>query len=400
MFQALRLLPIGLIITASLCEPADAADARVPALADLSLEQLREIVVTSVSRREQRLDQVAASAYVVGADDIRRFGATTLPEALRLAPRLDVARADANQYAISARGFNNVLANKMLVLIDGRTVYTPLFSGVFWESQDVMLDDVERIEVITGPGTALWGTNAVNGMIHVLTKPAAQTQGSLVSAHAGSRARGAALRHGGQLRPDAHYRVYAKAYDRSNSELASGQPVRDAADGMQLGFRADWGSVRDAVTLQGDVYRASIDQLPQGRRDRRGESPGTVAASIQQRRAGDAAGVLGPHHARAAAAVRRDARHPRRRRAVRFSRRLAAPVAPGRRRTADRRRHHDRRNAGDRAGRQAHELVASVRAGPDRAAQGSGAHPGGQRRAQSVHRHRNLAERAAGLASQ
>jgi iron complex outermembrane receptor protein len=122
-------------------------------LADLSLEQLSAIEVTSVSRRPERLSDAPASIYVISAEDIRRSGVTTLPDALRLAPNLLVARADANQYAISARGMNNVAANKMLVMIDGRTVYTPLFSGVFWEAQDVMLEDVERIEVISGPGT-------------------------------------------------------------------------------------------------------------------------------------------------------------------------------------------------------------------------------------------------------
>src|SRR5262249_49219929 len=142
--------------------------AAVPQLKDLvelDLEQLARITVTSVTLREQRLSDAPASIYVINADDIRRSGATTLPEALRLAPNPQVARADANQYAISARGFNNVLANKMLVLVDGRTVYSPLFSGVFWEAQQVMLEDVERIEVISGPDATLWGANAVNGVI-------------------------------------------------------------------------------------------------------------------------------------------------------------------------------------------------------------------------------------------
>ena len=124
-------------------------------LADLSLEQLTNVEVTSVSRHAEPLADAPASIYVIGAEDIRRSGATTIPELLRLAPNLIVARADTNQYAISARGFNNVLANELLVLIDGRTVYTPLFSGVFWEAQDVLLEDVERIEVISGPGAAL-----------------------------------------------------------------------------------------------------------------------------------------------------------------------------------------------------------------------------------------------------
>ena len=156
---------------------ADAAGQHLAALADLSLEQLSDIVVTSASRREQRVVDAPWSIYVITSEDIRRSGVRTLPEALRLAPNLQVARADANQYAITARGFGNVLANKLLVMIDGRTVYSPLFSGVFWEARDVMLEDVERIEVLDGPQTTLWGTNAVNGVINVITRSASATQG-------------------------------------------------------------------------------------------------------------------------------------------------------------------------------------------------------------------------------
>lgn len=151
------------------------ADTRSASLADLTLEQLSNIVVTLVSRRNESLSDAAASVYVISAEDIRRSGVVSLPEALRLAPNLQVARADANQYAITARGFNSVLANKMLVMIDGRTVYSPLFSGVFWEAQDVLLDDVDRIEVVSGPGGTLWGINAVNGIIHVITRSGENT---------------------------------------------------------------------------------------------------------------------------------------------------------------------------------------------------------------------------------
>src|SRR6476469_2652176 len=160
---------------------ADLVVARAADLTELSLEQLSNIVVMSVARRDESLASAAASVYVITAEEIRRSGATSLPEALRLAPNLDVARADTNQYAISARGFNNVLANKLLVLIDGRTVYTPLFSGVFWEAQDVLLADVDRIEVISGPGGTLWGTNAVNGVINIITRSSQRTQGAFVS---------------------------------------------------------------------------------------------------------------------------------------------------------------------------------------------------------------------------
>lgn len=233
-------------------------------LADLSLEQLSEIVVTSASLRDEPLLEVAASVYVITAEDIRRSGVTTLTEALRLAPTLDVARVDATQYAISARGFNNVLANKMLVMIDGRSIYSPLFSGVFWDAQDVLLGDVERIEVVTGPSSAQWGTNAVNGLIHVITRPAAATQGGLVRGSAGKRERGGSLRYGGAFPGNSdehsgHWRLYAKTFDRSHSDNADGSPVKDQADGQQAGFRADWSRHGDALTLQGDMYRSVID---------------------------------------------------------------------------------------------------------------------------------------------
>lgn len=148
------------------------------ALAELSLEQLSDIVVTSVSRRDERLSDVASSVYVIGREDIRRSGATSLQEALRLAPNLQVARLNAAEYAITARGGLSTTANKLLVLIDGRTVYSPLFSGVFWDAQAVMLSDIERIEVISGPGASTWGANAVNGVINVITRAAADSAGS------------------------------------------------------------------------------------------------------------------------------------------------------------------------------------------------------------------------------
>src|SRR5258708_18664354 len=171
--------------------------AQAPDLADLELEQLTRITVTSASRREERLVEAPASIFVISAEDIRRSGANSIPEVLRLAPNLHVARADNNQYAISARGFNNVLANKMLVLIDGRAVYSPLFSGVFWEAQDTMLHDIERIEVISGPAATLWCANGVDGVRNIITFPAAKTQGILAVAGVGNREAGAGIRYRG-----------------------------------------------------------------------------------------------------------------------------------------------------------------------------------------------------------
>ena len=237
-----------------------------PYLADLTLEQLSEIVVTSVSRREESIADAAAAVFVITSEDIRRSGATTLPEVLRLAPNLDVARADGNQYVISARGFNNILADKLLVMIDGRTLYTPLFSGVWWEAQSVMLEDIDRIEVVSGPGGTAWGTNAVNGVINIVTRAASASQGLLVSAGAGNRERGAAVRQGGELTNGGHYRVYGSYRNSSHTERADGSNVYDGANHRQAGFRADWGAGADAFTLQGDAYDADIDQ-PNDRRE-------------------------------------------------------------------------------------------------------------------------------------
>jgi iron complex outermembrane receptor protein len=239
----------------------------LPDLATLSLDQLSNIVVTTVSRHEESLGSAAASIYVITAEDIRRSGATTLPEALRLAPNLLVARADVNQYAISAGGFNNVLANRMLVMIDGRIVYSPLYSGVFWEVQDVLLQDVERIEVISGPGSALWSPNAVNGVINVITRRANDTQGTLAEIGGGNRSRQAEARYGGRIGEDGYYRVYGKTQHFAHGKHADGTAVDDASERSQGGFRLDWGDADNGTTVQGDLYTNSIDQLVGGARD-------------------------------------------------------------------------------------------------------------------------------------
>ncbi|HZF78677.1 MAG TPA: TonB-dependent receptor, partial [Rubrivivax sp.] len=234
-------------------------------LADLSLEQLSDLVVGTVSRFDERLDGAAASVFIITADDIRRSGATTLPQVLRLAPTLDIARANSSQYAISARGFANVLANKTLVLIDGRTLYTPLFSGVFWEAQDIVLEDIDRIEVITGPSTALWGSNAVNALIHVITRSAAATQSTLAQARIGNREHVGVVRQGFALGQSGHLRAYAKAYDRDASQRADGSSFNDSSKGQQLGFRADWALAAGGLTVQGNFYQGEVDQLPSAR---------------------------------------------------------------------------------------------------------------------------------------
>src|SRR5688572_3752949 len=230
-------------------------------LADLSLEQLTRIPVTSTTRREQMLASVPASLFVITQDDIRRSGATSIPEVLRLAPNLHVARADAFQYVISARGFSNTLANKMLVLVDGRTVYTPLFSGVFWEAQDRLLEHIDRIEVISGPGGTLWGANAVNGVISIITKSSAETQGLAINAGAGSHERVGEARHGGRL-GSGHYRVYAKYADRDSLRTAEGADIGDDGRTLTLGARADWETPGRRVMVRADAQRGEIDGGP------------------------------------------------------------------------------------------------------------------------------------------
>jgi len=230
-------------------------------LADLSLEQLTQVTVTSASRREERLIDAAASIFVITAEDIRRSGATSLPEVLRLAPNLLVVRGDTSQHIVSARGNLVGTANKMLVLVDGRTIYTPLFSGVFYDATAVMLEDVERIEVISGPGATLWGTNAVNGVINVTTKSAKQTQGGLLAAGAGNQEMGGSVRIGGGAGIDGAIRGYARYFDRDEHRLESGASARDASKRWQAGFRGDWDRRGTGLTFQGDVYKAEVDNL-------------------------------------------------------------------------------------------------------------------------------------------
>ena len=234
---------------------------KVPALADLSLEELMNIEVTSVARREQTMASAPAAIFAITQDDLRRSGVTSLPEALRMVPGLAVGRVDAYSWAISSRGFNDPFANKLLVLIDGRSVYTPLFSGVYWDVQDTPLEDIERIEVVRGPGATLWGANAVNGVINIITKSAKQTQGGLVSVGAGTEEQGfGVVRYGGKFSDDAYFRVYAKYFNRDSSVLPDGNPANDRWNMARGGFRSDWEpSTQNQLTLQGDVYSGTLD---------------------------------------------------------------------------------------------------------------------------------------------
>jgi iron complex outermembrane receptor protein len=250
---------------------AQQPDTAAQALKRMSIEQLMTLEVTSVSKRPERLGQTASAIQVITQDDIRGSGASSLPEALRLASNLQVAQLDSRQWAISARGFNSTSANKLLVLIDGRTVYTPLFSGVFWDVQEVPLADIDRIEVISGPGATLWGANAVNGVINVITKDAKDTPGLLLSGGGGTELPGfGTARYGGALGARARYRIYGSRFARDPSVLPSGQDAPDDWHLGQGGFRLDWdASTVSRVTLQGDLYDGRIDQL----------SPGDIAVS-------------------------------------------------------------------------------------------------------------------------
>jgi len=225
----------------------------------MSLEELMNQDVTSVSREPEPLLQAPAAIQVITNDEIRRSGASSLPEALRLADNLEVAQDNAHDWNISARGFNADLSNKLLVLIDGRTVYSPLFSGVIWDVQNVMLEDLDRIEVISGPGGTLWGANAVNGVINIVSKSAEDTQGWYMEGGGGNELRDfGAIRYGGTLAPNVYYRVYGMYFDRNNEEFANGAPATDAWSQGKGGFRIDTGGPSDdKFTLQGDYYNGA-----------------------------------------------------------------------------------------------------------------------------------------------
>jgi iron complex outermembrane recepter protein len=250
------LLALGVVVFASPAASQTPDSLPSPnALKKMTLEELMAIEVSSVSRRPERLSEAASAIQVITREDIRRSGATRLPEALRLAGNLEVTQFDAAQWAISARGFNSPLANKLLVLIDGRSVYSPLFAGVFWDAQDVLLEDVEQIEVISGPGATLWGANAVNGVINITTRKTKDTQGLLLLGAGGTELHGmGGARYGGRLGPNARFRVYGKYADRDGLALPNGGDVPNDWTMGQGGFRIDWdASAADLVTIQGDL---------------------------------------------------------------------------------------------------------------------------------------------------
>jgi iron complex outermembrane receptor protein len=257
----LRLALVVLFL--SLPYPCSAAQqaSQLADLKQLSLEQLMNVEVTSVAKKEQRVADTAAAIFVITQEDIRRSGVTSIPEALRLAPGVEVSRIDANKWSIGVRGFGSRLSRSVLVLMDGRSVYSPLFAGVYWEVQDTLLEDVDRIEVIRGPGGTLWGANAVNGVINIITKSATETQGLLVTGGGGSEEKGfGGLRYGGKIGEDFSYRLYGKGFRRDGQFTAHASDFDDWQNG-QGGFRTDWNLNKDdSLTIQGDAYQGKSGQ--------------------------------------------------------------------------------------------------------------------------------------------
>jgi len=230
-------------------------------LKHLSLEDLGQIEVTTASKVPVKATRTPTAIYVITQEDIRRSGATSIPEALRLAPGVEVARVDSNTWALGVRGFESTLSRSVLVLIDGRSVYTPLFAGVYWQVQDTLLEDIERIEVIRGPGGTIWGANAVNAVINIITKRAQETHGTLVSTGGGNIDQGFVnFRYGTGNSKGFNYRIYGKAFTRG-PEFHPDQKQFDDWRMGQTGFRTDWDvHNRDRLTLQGDIYSGDAGQ--------------------------------------------------------------------------------------------------------------------------------------------
>ena len=252
------------LLSALLLEAADTNQVVKSAddLENFTLEQLVNVQVTSVSKKETDLFTAPSAIYVITQEDIRRSGMTSIPEALRMVPGLDVAQIDANHWAISSRGFNQQSADKLLVLIDGRSVYSPVNGGVFWNAQDMPLDDIDRIEIIRGPGAALWGANAVNGVINIISKSAKDTQGGLVTVTCGNEEQpGASIRYGGQLMTNLFYRAYLQYFNRTHFDDSMGQSAGDGWDAIHGGLRMDWDkSTENNFTLQGDIYQVAAGE--------------------------------------------------------------------------------------------------------------------------------------------
>lgn len=252
----------SLMVLVCLGMVAGPASADTPDLTQFSIEDLMRVKVVSATKVEQSLQDTAAAVFVISAEDIRRSGVTNVMEALRLAPGVEVARIDSSRWAITIRGFNGRFANKLLVMIDGRSIYTPAFSGVYWELQDLPLADIDRIEVIRGPGGSLWGANAVNGVINIINKPARDTQGGLVSVTTGNEERSIVeARYGGKWGENAQYRLYGRQARRDNFVTPQEHDAGDDWIIRRGGFRLDWQSDgRDSVSIMGDAYEGDFNE--------------------------------------------------------------------------------------------------------------------------------------------
>lgn len=246
----------ALLVSLMLFARPAAAQLKTADLANQSLEDLMNVKVVSVSKTEQPISRAASAIFVITQEDIRRSGATNIPDLLRMVPGMDVASIDGNAWAITARGFNARFGNELFVMVDGRSVYTPSFGGVYWESLDIPLEDIDRIEVIRGPGGSIWGTNAVNGVINIITKKASDTKGALVTAGGGNVDQGFGLaQFGGSLGKKTDYRVFAKYFDDDHLPALGGGDGGDGWHALRGGFRADTTvSSRDSFSFQGDLY--------------------------------------------------------------------------------------------------------------------------------------------------
>jgi iron complex outermembrane receptor protein len=244
-------------------EPPTQSSSPTPTeLKKLSLEELVDVEITSASRRAEKLSQTSSAVDVITSDDIERAGVTNIPDALRLGAEMDVAQIDGHTWAVSARGFANTISNKMQVLMDGRSLYTPLFSGVFWDVQQTFLPDIDQIEIVRGPGATLWGANAVNGVINIRTKSADETQGFMLYGSGGfEEGPQEGFRYGGQLGTDTFYRIYVM-HQHDDGLPLEGDEHEDDRGITQGGFRIDskW-NPDDHVTLQGDFYAGNEEQL-------------------------------------------------------------------------------------------------------------------------------------------
>ena len=263
-----RLLSVGIGVVASCAAPIEStaqstqqASPQPAVLTELSLEALGQLEVVTASKTPETLWQTSAAISVMTQEDIRRSGATSLPELLRLVPGVQVARIDSDHWAVGVRGFNDSFSKSLLVLIDGRSIYTPLFAGVYWGVHDILIQDIDRIEVIRGPGGTIWGSNAVNGVINIITKPASQTRGTAVSAVTGNVNQGIGeVRFGRGNGQGLDYRISAKAFKRAPQFHSDGASWDKWWLG-RVGVRADWEpSNSNAFTVQGDVYRGSNGQ--------------------------------------------------------------------------------------------------------------------------------------------